>query len=139
MVFQVSHYDRFACHVVQFIRAQILIGVLAVTYGLYHLIAAKGLAWVLCVYGGLLLVVNGFTDLQYEHLTMTRLLKGSFSNSRPRLRNSEQHNIRPFVFNHYYAISSCNGGNDGNEADIRELLSIRRRSKGMYFWYKNKL
>lgn len=74
-------YDRFACHYDPYgpiysdrERLQILIsdaGVLAVTYGLFRLAAAKGLAWVFCVYGGPLLVVNGFlvliTFLQHTH------------------------------------------------------------------------
>ncbi|KAL8096699.1 delta(12)-fatty-acid desaturase FAD2-like [Apium graveolens] len=83
LLFNVSgrHYERFACHYdpqspiySDRERAQILVsdaGVLAVTYGLYRLAAAKGLAWVLCVYGGPLLVVNGFlvliTFLQHTH------------------------------------------------------------------------
>nr|AAL93620.1 fatty acid desaturase 2 [Olea europaea subsp. europaea]UUT07146.1 delta-12 fatty acid desaturase 2 [Olea europaea] len=83
LMFNVSgrHYDRFACHYnpnspmySDRERAQILIsdaGVLAVTCGLYRLTAAKGLAWVFCVYGGPLLVVNGFlvliTYLQHTH------------------------------------------------------------------------
>nr|AAW63041.1 microsomal delta-12 oleate desaturase [Olea europaea]ART85718.1 delta-12 fatty acid desaturase 2 [Olea europaea]UUT07161.1 delta-12 fatty acid desaturase 2 [Olea europaea]UUT07162.1 delta-12 fatty acid desaturase 2 [Olea europaea] len=83
LMFNVSgrHYDRFACHYNPHSpmysdreRAQILIsdaGVLAVTCGLYRLTAAKGLAWVFCVYGGPLLVVNGFlvliTYLQHTH------------------------------------------------------------------------
>lgn len=83
LMFNVSgrQYDRFACHYNPHSpiysdreRAQILIsdaGVLAVTYGLYRLAAVKGLAWVFCVYGGPLLVVNGFlvliTYLQHTH------------------------------------------------------------------------
>ncbi|KAJ6362051.1 hypothetical protein OIU78_002453 [Salix suchowensis] len=46
-------------------------GILAVSYGLYRLAVVKGLAWVLCVYGGPLLVVNAFlvmiTYLQHTH------------------------------------------------------------------------
>ncbi|PIM98205.1 Delta(12)-fatty-acid desaturase [Handroanthus impetiginosus] len=74
-------YNRFACHYdphspiyTDRERAQILVsdaGILAVTYGLYRLAAAKGLSWVFCVYGGPLLVVNGFlvliTYLQHTH------------------------------------------------------------------------
>ncbi|XP_047960114.1 delta(12)-fatty-acid desaturase FAD2-like [Salvia hispanica] len=83
LMFNVSGrpYDRFACHFdpnspiySDRERAQIFIsdaGILAVTYGLYRLSVAKGLAWVLCVYGGPLLVVNGFlvliTFLQHTH------------------------------------------------------------------------
>ncbi|KAL0339570.1 UNVERIFIED_CONTAM: Delta(12)-fatty-acid desaturase FAD2 [Sesamum radiatum] len=83
LLFNVSgrHYDRFACHYdpkspiySDRERLQILIsdaGVLAVTYGLYRLAVAKGLAWVVCVYGGPLLVVNAFlvliTYLQHTH------------------------------------------------------------------------
>ncbi|KAI3471537.1 hypothetical protein Pfo_028187 [Paulownia fortunei] len=67
LLFNVSgrHYDRFACHYDPHSpiysdreRLQILIsdaGVLAVTYGLYRLVVAKGLGWVFCVYGGPLL------------------------------------------------------------------------------------
>ncbi|KAL6522401.1 Delta(12)-fatty-acid desaturase [Orobanche minor] len=83
LMFNVSgrHYERFACHYdpnspiySDRERAQILlsdVGVLAVCYGLYHLVVAKGLAWAFCVYGGPLLVVNGFlvliTYLQHTH------------------------------------------------------------------------
>jgi len=77
-------YDRFACHYDPYgpifndrERAEIYIsdaGVLAVTYGLYRLAVAKGLAWVLCVYGGPLLVVNAFlvliTYLQHTHVAL---------------------------------------------------------------------
>ncbi|CAA2993946.1 delta(12)-fatty-acid desaturase FAD2-like [Olea europaea subsp. europaea] len=75
------HYERFACHYDPYSpiyldseRTLILIsdaGVLAVIYGLYCLVAARGLIWVLCVYGGPLLIVNGFlvliTYLQHTH------------------------------------------------------------------------
>lgn len=83
LMFNVSGrpYDRFACHFdpkspiySDRERAQILlsdVGILAITYGLYRLALAKGLAWVLCVYGAPLLVVNGFlvliTYLQHTH------------------------------------------------------------------------
>lgn len=83
LLFNVSgrHYERFACHYdphspIYSDRERMLIlvsdaGVLAGTYGLYCLVAAKGLAWVLCVYGGPLLLVNGFlvliTYLQHTH------------------------------------------------------------------------
>ncbi|KAJ6698573.1 OMEGA-6 FATTY ACID DESATURASE CHLOROPLASTIC [Salix purpurea] len=74
-------YDRFACHYDPYgpiyndrERVEIFIsdaGILAVSYGLYRLAVAKGLAWVLCVYGGPLLVVNAFlvmiTYLQHTH------------------------------------------------------------------------
>ncbi|KAL9233124.1 hypothetical protein vseg_008158 [Gypsophila vaccaria] len=83
LVFNVSgrKYERFACHYDPYgpiysdrERLQIYlsdVGVLAVFYGLYHLAATKGLLWVLGVYGGPLLVVNGFlvliTFLQHTH------------------------------------------------------------------------
>lgn len=74
-------YDRFACHYDPYgpiytdrERLQIFIsdaGLLAVSYGLYRLVLAKGLAWVVCVYGVPLLIVNGFlvliTYLQHTH------------------------------------------------------------------------
>ncbi|GAU37529.1 hypothetical protein TSUD_21350 [Trifolium subterraneum] len=74
-------YDRFASHYDPYgpiysdrERLQIYIsdaGVLAVSYGLYRLISAQGLNWVICVYGIPLLVVNGFlvliTYLQHTH------------------------------------------------------------------------
>jgi omega-6 fatty acid desaturase (delta-12 desaturase) len=74
-------YDRFASHYDPYgpiysdrERLQIYIsdvGVLAVSYGLYRLILAQGLNWVICVYGIPLLVVNGFlvliTYLQHTH------------------------------------------------------------------------
>ncbi|XP_022745552.1 delta(12)-fatty-acid desaturase FAD2-like [Durio zibethinus] len=74
-------YDRYACHYNPYgpiyndsERLQIYIsdaGVLAVAYVLYRLALAKGLAWVICVYGLPLLVVNSFlvmiTYLQHTH------------------------------------------------------------------------
>ncbi|KAB2006775.1 hypothetical protein ERO13_D11G331500v2 [Gossypium hirsutum] len=74
-------YEGFACHYNPYgpiyndrERLQIYIsdvGVLAVTYGLYRLVLAKGLAWVICVYGVPLLIVNAFlvmiTYLQHTH------------------------------------------------------------------------
>ncbi|KAJ1423251.1 Fatty acid desaturase domain [Sesbania bispinosa] len=83
LLFNVSgrHYDRFACHYDPYgpiysdrERLQIYVsdaGVLAVFYGLYRLVLAHGLGWVVCVYGVPLLVVNGFlvliTFLQHTH------------------------------------------------------------------------
>ncbi|KAA8516992.1 hypothetical protein F0562_017190 [Nyssa sinensis] len=83
LLFNVSgrHYDRFACHFDPYgpiysdrERIQIYLsdaGIFAVTYGLYRLAAAKGLAWVLSIYGAPLLIVNGFlvliTYLQHTH------------------------------------------------------------------------
>lgn len=83
LMFNVSGrpYSRFACHYDPHgpiysdrERLQIYIsdaGVLAITYGLYHLAVSKGLTWVLCVYGCPLLIVNGFlvliTYLQHTH------------------------------------------------------------------------
>ncbi|CAL0321506.1 unnamed protein product [Lupinus luteus] len=77
-------YDRFASHYDPYgpiysdrERLQIYIsdaGVLAVFYVLYKLSLAKGIAWVICVYGVPLLVVNGFlvliTFLQHTHPTL---------------------------------------------------------------------
>ncbi|KAF8041034.1 hypothetical protein BT93_B3071 [Corymbia citriodora subsp. variegata] len=74
-------YDRFACHYDPYgpiytdrERLQIFVsdaGVMAVAYGLYRVAAAKGLAWLVCMYGVPLLVVNGFlvtiTYLQHTH------------------------------------------------------------------------
>ncbi|KAG6596236.1 Omega-6 fatty acid desaturase, endoplasmic reticulum isozyme 2, partial [Cucurbita argyrosperma subsp. sororia] len=74
-------YDRLACHYDPYSpiysdreRLQIFIsdaGLLAFTYGLYRLILAKGLTWVVCVYGVPLLIVKGFlvliTFLQHTH------------------------------------------------------------------------
>lgn len=74
-------YDGFACHYNPYgpiyndrERLQIYIsdvGILAVSYGLYRLILAKGLAWLVCVYGVPLLIVNAFlvmiTYLQHTH------------------------------------------------------------------------
>ncbi|GMI65747.1 fatty acid desaturase 2 [Hibiscus trionum] len=74
-------YDGFACHYNPYgpiyndrERLQIYVsdvGILAVTYGLYRLVLAKGLAWVVCVYGVPLLIVNAFlvmiTYLQHTH------------------------------------------------------------------------
>ncbi|GLT65826.1 hypothetical protein SLA2020_382320 [Shorea laevis] len=74
-------YDRFACHFDPYgpiyndrERLQIYIsdaGIFAVSYALYRLVLAKGLAWVVCAYGVPLLVVNAFlvtiTFLQHTH------------------------------------------------------------------------
>lgn len=74
-------YDRFACHYdpngpiySDRERLQIYVsdaGILAATYGLYRVAAAKGLAWLACTYGVPLLVVNAFlvmiTYLQHTH------------------------------------------------------------------------
>lgn len=74
-------YDRFACHFdpkspiySDRERLQIYIsdaGIFAATYVLYRVAMAKGLAWLICVYGVPLLIVNGFlvliTYLQHTH------------------------------------------------------------------------
>ncbi|CAN1772986.1 Delta(12)-fatty-acid desaturase FAD2 [Linum perenne] len=74
-------YDRFACHYDPKSpiyndreRTEIFLsdaGILAVSFALYKLAVAKGLAWVVCVYGVPLLIVNGFlvliTFLQHTH------------------------------------------------------------------------
>ncbi|XP_047329110.1 delta(12)-fatty-acid desaturase FAD2-like [Impatiens glandulifera] len=83
LMFNVSgrHYDRFACHFDPYSpiytkreRFQIFLsdmGVLSVGFLLYRLALARGIAWVMCVYGGPLLVVNGYlvliTWLQHTH------------------------------------------------------------------------
>lgn len=83
LMFNVSGrpYPRFACHYDPYgpiysdrERLQIFvsdIGIFIVTYILYTLAATKGLAWVICVYGCPLVVVNGFlvliTYLQHTH------------------------------------------------------------------------
>ncbi|KAI3923970.1 hypothetical protein MKW92_019752 [Papaver armeniacum] len=83
LAFNVSgrHYERFACHFDPHgpiysdrERLQIYIsdiGFFAVVYGLYLLAAAKGLTWVICMYGVPLLIVNSFlvliTYLQHTH------------------------------------------------------------------------
>lgn len=75
------HYERFACHFDPYgpiyserERLQICIsdaGIFATTYVLYKVCMAKSLAWVVCVYGAPLLIVNGFlvliTYLQHTH------------------------------------------------------------------------
>ena len=83
LAFNVSgrSYERFACHYDPYgpiysnrERLQIYVsdaGILAVCFGLYKAVLAKGLVWVVCVYGVPLLVVNGFlvliTFLQHTH------------------------------------------------------------------------
>ncbi|KAF2307779.1 hypothetical protein GH714_031651 [Hevea brasiliensis] len=69
-----SHYDPYGPIYTDRERMEIYmsdIGVLTVSYGLYRLAVAKGLAWVVCVYGLPLLVVNAFlvmiTYLQHTH------------------------------------------------------------------------
>ncbi|KAK4485391.1 hypothetical protein RD792_008030 [Penstemon davidsonii] len=79
-------YDRFASHFYPLSpiysdreRVQIVIsdvGVLAALCGLYYLATVKGLAWVICVYGVPLLIVNGFmvltTYLHHTHIAVPR-------------------------------------------------------------------
>ncbi|CAN1144423.1 Delta(12)-fatty-acid desaturase FAD2 [Linum perenne] len=74
-------YDRFACHFDPYgpiyndrERMEIYLsdfGIFAVSFTLYKLAITKGLAWVVCVYGVPLLIVNGFlvliTFLQHTH------------------------------------------------------------------------
>ncbi|XP_022756284.1 delta(12)-fatty-acid desaturase FAD2-like [Durio zibethinus] len=83
LAFNVSgrHYDRFACHYDPYSpiycdreRLQIYIsdaGTFAATYVLYTIATAKGLVWLLCIYGMPLLILNGFlvliTYLQHTH------------------------------------------------------------------------
>ena len=83
LAFNVSgrSYERFACHYDPYgpiysdrERLQIYLsdaGVLAVCYGLYKLVLAKGFLWVVCVYGVPLMVVNALlvliTFLQHTH------------------------------------------------------------------------
>ncbi|KAL9240165.1 hypothetical protein vseg_014414 [Gypsophila vaccaria] len=69
-----SHYDPKAPIYLDHERTLIYIsdvGVIAVGYGLLHLITSKGLPWVMCVYGGPLLVMNAFiviiTLLHHTH------------------------------------------------------------------------
>ncbi|KAJ7974878.1 Fatty acid desaturase [Quillaja saponaria] len=74
-------YDRFACHYDPCgpifsgrERLQIYVadaGIFAAIYVLYRIATVKGLAWLVCVYGVPLLIVNGFlvtiTYLQHTH------------------------------------------------------------------------
>lgn len=77
-------YDRFTCHYDPYgpiysdrERLQIFVsdaGIMAATYGLYRVAAAKGLAWLVCMYGVPLLIVNAFlvtiTFLQHTHAAL---------------------------------------------------------------------
>ena len=83
LAFNVSgrKYDRFACHFDPYSpiysereRLQIFVsdmGVLGVLYGVFRVVAARGMGWVVCAYGMPLLIVNGFlvliTYLQHTH------------------------------------------------------------------------
>lgn len=83
LAFNVSgrKYDRFACHYdpngpiySDRERLQIFIsdaGVLGAIYILFRVAAARGIGWVVCIYGVPLLIVNGFlvliTYLQHTH------------------------------------------------------------------------
>lgn len=83
LLFNVSGrpYDRFACHYDPYgpiftdrERAQIYIsdvGIVAMTYFLCKVAIAKGLGWLVCIYGVPLLIVNAFlvtiTYLQHTH------------------------------------------------------------------------
>ncbi|WOH12334.1 hypothetical protein DCAR_0831836 [Daucus carota subsp. sativus] len=61
-----SHYDPHSPLYTERERKQIIVSdlaILAVIYGLYNLVLAKGFVWVFCVYGGPLLVVNGWFTL----------------------------------------------------------------------------
>ncbi|KAL9240164.1 hypothetical protein vseg_014413 [Gypsophila vaccaria] len=69
-----SHYDPYAPIFSNKERLQIYIsdvGILAVGYGLYHLMANNGLIWLICVYGGPLLIMNALivviTLLHHTH------------------------------------------------------------------------
>nr|AAB80697.1 fungal elicitor-induced protein [Petroselinum crispum] len=69
-----SHYDPHSPLYSDRERKEIIvsdIAILAVIYDLYQLVLAKGFAWVFCVYGGPLLVVNGwfvlYTILNHTH------------------------------------------------------------------------
>ncbi|XP_047327484.1 delta(12)-fatty-acid desaturase FAD2-like [Impatiens glandulifera] len=78
------HYERFASHFDPYSpiyskreRFQIFLsdmGFLSVGFLLYRLALSRGIAWVMCVYGGPLLVVNGYlvliTWLQHTHLSL---------------------------------------------------------------------
>ncbi|KAG8657791.1 delta(12)-acyl-lipid-desaturase [Manihot esculenta] len=83
LAFNVSgrQYDRFACHYDPYgpiysdrERLQIFIadtGIFATTFVLYQIVMAKGLVWLICIYGVPLLIVNAFlvmiTYLQHTH------------------------------------------------------------------------
>lgn len=69
-----SHYDPYGPIYSDRERLQIYIsdvGVITVAYFLYRVAVAKGLAWIVCLYGLPLLIVNGFlvtiTYLQHTH------------------------------------------------------------------------
>lgn len=72
-----SHFDPYSPIFTKSERLQVYvpdIGILAVTYVLYHIALAKGIAWILCVYGVPLFIVNGFliliTYLNHTHLAV---------------------------------------------------------------------
>nr|AFN53645.1 omega-6 desaturase [Linum usitatissimum]AMY26637.1 fatty acid desaturase 2-oxidoreductase activity, omega-6 desaturase [Linum usitatissimum] len=79
-------YNGFACHFYPMSpiysdreRAEVFasdVGLLAVCFALYKLIMVKGMAWVFCVYGAPVMVVNGFfitiTYLHHTHLAVPR-------------------------------------------------------------------
>ncbi|KAM7523327.1 hypothetical protein LguiA_013229 [Lonicera macranthoides] len=69
-----SHYDPYGPIYHDRERLQIYIsdvGLITVMYALYRAVLAKGIVWVICVYGVPLLIVNGFlvliTYLQHTH------------------------------------------------------------------------
>ncbi|KAJ8539319.1 hypothetical protein K7X08_013571 [Anisodus acutangulus] len=86
LIFNISgkKYDRFACHYDPYSpiytdreRLQIYIsdaGIIAATYVLYRLTLTQGLAWLVCIYGVPLLIVNGFivliTLLHHTHSSL---------------------------------------------------------------------
>ncbi|KAJ8560918.1 hypothetical protein K7X08_027108 [Anisodus acutangulus] len=86
LIFNISgkKYDRFVCHYDPYSpiytdreRLQIYIsdaGIIAATYLLYRMTLTQGLAWLVCIYGVPLLIVNGFivliTLLHHTHSSL---------------------------------------------------------------------
>ncbi|KAI4351348.1 hypothetical protein L6164_005722 [Bauhinia variegata] len=72
-----SHFNPYSPIFTKSERFQVYLsdaGILGVTYVLYQIALAKGLTWLLCVYGVPLLVVNGFliliTYLNHTHISV---------------------------------------------------------------------
>ncbi|KAF6143822.1 hypothetical protein GIB67_016743 [Kingdonia uniflora] len=155
LAFNVSgrHYDRFACHFDPHgpiysdrERAQIYlsdVGILAVSYGLFRLAAAKGIVYLICVYGVPLLIVNGdygVLNKVFHNITDTHVAHHLFS-TMPHYHAMEATKaIKPLLGDYYHFDGTAFYKAMWREAT--ECLFVEpdedAKDKGV-FWYKNKL
>ncbi|GAA0144515.1 hypothetical protein LIER_04940 [Lithospermum erythrorhizon] len=140
---------------------------MAVMYGLYHLVAANGLVWLVCYYGVPLLVVNGFLALiiylQQTHSSLPHYDSSEWDWLRGALTTVDRdygflnkvfHNItHTYVSHHlfstmphYHAREATNVikpllGEYYQYREVKECICVEAgegdQKKGV-FWYKNK-